>query len=146
MGWILAPSSEFMLVWSQRSRIPNESVYAGFLYRYVEGRQGRASEILRRREPERERRRERREEGFPLGAADAGCLLVFWVILPFAFVSCFFFAFPCLSKSLHLDLSLHVRIQVSFSRQIGLRSSEFINPHEQGRGEHNEKDVLRGQQ
>ena len=62
------------------------------------------------------------------------CLVFFFV----------FFAFPYLSESLHLDLSLHVGIQVPFSRQIGLRSSEFINPHEQGRGEHNGKDVLRG--
>ena len=147
MGWILVPPSEFMSVWPQRSRIPNESVYAGLLCRYVENRQGRESGIPRQRKPERERRRERREEGFLLGAADAGCLLVSWSILPFAFVSCvflFFFAFPYLSESLHLDLSLHVGIQVPFSRQIGLRSSEFINPHEQGRGEHNGKDVLRG--
>ena len=105
MGWVLVPPSEFMSVWPQRSRIPNESVYAGLLCRYVENRQGRESGIPRQRKPERERRRERREEGFLLGAADAGCLLVSWSILPFAFVSCVFFCFFCLSLPLRVPSS-----------------------------------------
>lgn len=45
MGWILVPPSEFMSVWPQRSGIPNESVYADLLCRYVENRQGRESGI-----------------------------------------------------------------------------------------------------